>query len=40
MLYKKYLLSSVSTDGLVLQHQDIYGHSAEYEPMHFQLFWG
>ena len=32
------LVSTVDTDGLVLQHQDISSHSAEYAPMHFQLF--
>ena len=29
---------SVNTDGLVLQHQGINSHSAEYAPIHFQLF--
>ena len=31
--YNKCLVSIVDTDGLVLQHQGISGHSAEYAPM-------
>ena len=31
-------VSTVDTDGLVLDHQGISSHSAEYIPMHFQLF--
>ena len=38
--YNEYLISTVDTDGLVLQHQAISSHSAEYTPMHFQLFMG
>ena len=38
--YNEYLVSTVDTDGLVLQNQDISSHSAEYAPMHFQLFMG
>ena len=33
-----YLVSTVDTDGLVLKHQSISSYSAEYTPMHFQLF--
>ena len=33
--YNEYLVSTVDTDGLVLQHQGISNHSAEYTPMHF-----
>ena len=36
--YKEYLVTTVDTDGLVLQHQGISSYSAEYGPMHFQLF--
>ena len=28
--YNEYLMSTVNTDGLVLEHQDIRSHSAEY----------
>ena len=38
--YKECLVSIVYTDGLVLQHQGISSYSAEYAPMHFQLFMG
>ena len=38
--YNEYLVSNVVTDGLVLQHQDISSHNAEYTPMYFQLFTG
>ena len=38
--YNEYLASTVDTDGLVLKHQDISRHSAEYAPMCFQLFMG
>ena len=38
--YNEYLANTVDTDGLVLQHQVISSHSAEYEPIHFQLFSG
>ena len=30
-------VSILDTDGLVLQHQCISSHSADYTPMHFQL---
>ena len=33
--YNEYLVSTVPTDALVLQHQGISSHSAEYEPMRF-----
>ena len=36
----EYVVSAVDTDGLVLQHQGICSHSAEYAPMCFQLFMG
>ena len=32
--------AQVGTDGLVLQHQGIRSHSAEYAPLHFQIFMG
>ena len=39
--YNWYLVSSVDINGLVLKHQAISSHSAEYAPMmHFQLFIG
>ena len=38
--YSGYLCSTVDTDGLVLKHQGISIHSAEYTLMHFQLFIG
>ena len=38
--YIEHFISTVGTDGLVLQHQDISSHIAEYAPMHFQLFRG
>ena len=44
--HTEYLVSTVDTDGLVLQHQDISSYhaissySAEYVPMHSQLFIG
>ena len=34
----EYLVSTVDTDDLVLRHQGISIHSAEYAPVHFQLF--
>ena len=34
------MVSSVDTDGLVLQHQDISSYMAVWAPMHFQLFMG
>ena len=33
--YNEYLISTVDTDNLVLQHQGISSHSAEYAFMHF-----
>ena len=33
-----YLVCTVDTDDLVLQHRGISCHSAEYTSMHFQLF--
>ena len=38
--YYEYIISTVGTDGLVLKLQAISPHSAEYAPMHFQLFMG
>ena len=38
--YNEYFVSTVDTDGLVLKHQGISSHSADYSPMHFQLFMG
>ena len=35
-----YSVSTVDTDGLVIQHQSISGHSAEYTSMRFLLFMG
>ena len=32
--------STVVTGGLVIKHQGIRSHSADYAPMHFQLFGG
>ena len=34
----EYLVSTVDTDGLVIQHQSISSHSAEYTSMRFLLF--
>ena len=36
--YNEYLFNIVDTDGLVLQHQGISSHSAEFASMSFQLF--
>ena len=37
--YNEHLVSPVDTDGLVLKHQGISSHSADYIPsMHFQVF--
>ena len=36
--YNEYLVSTVATDGLVLQHQGISSYRVEYAPMYFQLF--
>ena len=37
--YNEYLVSTVDTDALVLEHQGIRGCNVEYAPIHFQLFW-
>ena len=34
------LISTEDTDGLVLQHQGISSHSADYAPMRFPVFKG
>ena len=36
--YIAYVVRTVDTDALVLKHQGISSHSAEYAPMCFQLF--
>ena len=36
--YNEYLVSTVATDGLVLQHQGISSHSVDYTFIQFQLF--
>ena len=36
--YNKCSVSIVATDGLVLQHQGISSHSADYTPMRFPVF--
>ena len=38
--YKDYLVSTVGTDGMLLQHQGIDSWSVEYASMRFQLFMG
>ena len=38
--YNEHFISTVDTDGLVLWHQAISSHSAEYAPMRFQQFRG
>ena len=38
--YNKYLVSTADTDDMGLWPQDISSYSAEYEPIHFQLFMG
>ena len=38
--YSEYIISTVVTDALVLQHQGISSHRAEYASMCFQLFMG
>ena len=38
--YNKYFISTVNTDGLLFQRQDISSHNAEHAPMCFQLFKG
>ena len=40
VLNNEYLVSNVDTDGPVLQHQRISGHSTEFASMGFQLFIG
>ena len=38
--YNEYLVSTMDTDDLMLQHQGICSYSAEYTPIEFQLFMG
>ena len=38
--YNLYLASTVGTDGLVLNLQDISSYSGQYAPMRFRLFMG
>ena len=38
--YNECLISIVDTDGLVLLHQGISSHSADYAPMHFPVVKG
>ena len=38
--YKEYLVNTVDTDSLVLQHQGISNRSVEYAPLCFQLSMG
>ena len=38
--YNEYLVSIVDTDGLVLYHQGISNHGADYAPMRFPVFKG
>ena len=38
--YNECLISTVDTDGLVLQHQGISSHSADYAPIGFLMFKG
>ena len=38
--YSEYLVSTVDTDGLVLQHQGISNYSGEYTPMPFPAVYG
>ena len=38
--YNEYLISIVDTDGLVLKHQGISSHSADYAPMRFPVYRG
>ena len=38
--YNERLISVVDTDGLMLKHQGISSHSADYAPMHFPVFRG
>ena len=38
--YNEYVISTVDTDGLMLQHKGIHNYSAYDAPMHFQLFMG
>ena len=38
--YDECLVSIVDTDGLVLKHQGISSHSADYAPMDFPVFKG
>ena len=38
--WNKCLINAVDTDGLVLYHQGISSHSADYAPMRFPVFRG
>ena len=38
--YNECLVRIVDTDGLVLEHQGISSHSADYAPMRFPVFKG
>ena len=38
--YNEYLIRTLDTDSLVLWHQGISSHSAEYAVMHFPVFMG
>ena len=38
--YNECLISIVATDGLVLSHQGISSHGADYAPMRFSVFKG
>ena len=38
--YNGCIISTGDTDGLVLKHQGISSHNAEYASMYFQLFMG
>ena len=40
LLCNAYLISTVGTDGLVLQHQGMRSHNAEYAPMHLHMCMG
>ena len=40
VLYNESLVSIVATDALVLKHQGINSHSADYAPMRFPVFKG
>ena len=38
--YNEYLISTVDTDGQMLEYQGNSSHSADYIPMPFQVFMG